>query len=158
MPYLSMWDYCNIIMVNKLVKTLRASHCAIFLWASGAPNSRAALGSPHSGYATALNTSKNQRGSGIHTPDGNGRSQTIKNRKIANTIREWKVNQLMKIWLKQPTLILNKSDIVLNNKNKLLLTLGLKFSPTPSDERHYFSFALLAEGATIAWTSWTVVS
>jgi len=50
------------MMVHKLVniytKLLRASHCAIgyiFLWASGAPNSRAAPDSPHSSYATASN-------------------------------------------------------------------------------------------------------
>jgi len=49
--------YCNIIMVNKLVNTYTklqepVTVQYVFLWASGAPNSRAAPGSPHSSYAT----------------------------------------------------------------------------------------------------------
>jgi len=56
-PYLSIWEYCNIIMVHTLVniyKVLKESHCSIsILWASVAPHPRAAQGSPHSAHTLA---------------------------------------------------------------------------------------------------------
>ena len=56
-----MWKYCNIIMVHKLVNITQSFKELVsvqyaFLWASGAPNSRASPGSPHSSYATVSMT------------------------------------------------------------------------------------------------------
>ena len=61
-PYLRMWEYCNIIMVHKLVnivciqnfKSQPLCNTVCIFMGLGALNSRAAPGSPHSSYATEL--------------------------------------------------------------------------------------------------------